>query len=186
MLDARELTPSDHISGEELRARGPQAVTIASVTKVEMSSLDPNKKIKKPRGVISFREEGARPWVINKTNRIILQNVFGGGRCGKQPGGPDEHADGLCNNTAHWVGQRIGLGATTQQLGQETTDGIIVVGADCLDAPLVVEVKLPNKKPRKYTVSPPNGRQSRAQSQVQQRRADVDPNTGERVPGVEA
>ena len=156
-MHANLLAPSDHISGEELRAKGMIVVTLASVRVEPMEHIDPAKRgQKKDKGIISFREAGAKSWILNKTNVEILKAVFGDGRCGKQ-GSAAEHSDGKCYQTDHWIGHKLALGATKQKVSGDAVDGIIVAACDVLTAPLDVVVKLRSKAPRTFTVRPPGG-----------------------------
>jgi hypothetical protein len=162
-MHANLLTQSDNISGEELRARGVVAWTIAAITREEMEKIGkPGQKTK--RGKIGFREPGSKPWIINVTNKKILIALFGEGRCGKQATSPEEHKDGGCYNTDHWIGHMIALGATTQRASGKAVDGVIVAGSSVLTAPLDVEVALPNKTPIKYTIRPPSKQSAGGQS----------------------
>ena len=152
-MHANLLAQSDRQSGADLRARGVVVGTISGATVEEVEQIDPKKKGKQLKGVITFAEPGVKSWLVNKTNVEILKVVFGDGRCGKQ-GSERDHADGKCYETAHWVGHKIALGATPQRVGGDEVDGIIVVGCDSLPGPLAVTVKLRNKAPRAYTVKP--------------------------------
>lgn len=153
-MHANLLAQSDNISGEELRGRGVVKWTIAGMTVEELEKMGkPGQKTK--RGRITFSEVGSKPWIINVTNKKILIDVFGGGRCGKQ-GSPAEHRDGKCYQTDHWIGHWLALGPTEQRAGGERVDGIIVVGCGALTAPLTVEIALAGKGRKSYTVNPPS------------------------------
>lgn len=154
-MHANLLAQSEHVSGAELRAKGAFVGTIKSIVLTDMDNIDPNKPGKRPKGVFAFEESGSKPWVTNKTNVEILKRVFGDGRCGKE-GTAKEHTDGRCYQTEHWHGHKIALGSSAQKVSGEPVDGIAVIGCSALTAPLEVEVKLPKRAPRKYTVNPPN------------------------------
>lgn len=154
-MHANLLAQGDNISGDELRGRGVVAWTIAAVTREELDKIGrPGEKTK--RGRFTFKEPGSKPWICNVTNKKILIAIFGGGRCGKQPASPDEHRDGGCYQTDHWIGHMIALGATKQRTSGKDVDGIAVVGCGALTSPMDVEVSLVGKGTKTYRVHPPS------------------------------
>lgn len=152
-MHANLLAQSDHVSGDELRAKGVIAATLAGIEIKDMEKIGkPGEKSKK--GIMRFSETGAKPWIINKTNVEILKAIMGDGRCGK-PGGPKEHVDGKCVNTDHWLGHKIGLGPNAQKVSGKPVDGVVVCVLDSLTKPMDVVVELRGRAARTYTVNPP-------------------------------
>lgn len=58
------------------------------------------------------------------------------------------------DKTEDWIGHRITIGVREVKMGGETVDGLRVIGSPELDRPLVVEIKLPRKKPLPWTLAP--------------------------------
>lgn len=151
-MHANLITESENQSGSELRAKGAFVGTIASINRQEMEKIGkPGVKIN--RGVMRFAEQGAKPWILNVTNREMLKAVFGDGRCGKA-GSDKDHADGKCYETDHWTGHKIGLAATEQRVSGKPEDGIILAACDAVTAPMKIKVKLSGKGEREYIVKP--------------------------------
>ncbi len=146
-MNADLLVQSEFIRAVDLVAAGPVTVKISGAELEKLESMDPKKKAKN-KGIISFVGRDKR-WVINATNKEILKQLFGGGRCGKCP--PESP---LCKETEHWNGHAITLHAAKVQLGREMTDGIEVKGSPELQAPLTVVVKLPKKREREIILQP--------------------------------
>ena len=122
-VDWDELYPGRFIKAGEFNGKKPTL----TVTAVDIDELegDTGKKIK---GVISFKET-PRQLALNKTNGLCLRAMFG-------------------RKVQEWVGKRITL-FVTQWNGE---DAIRIFGSPDIDQDLVVDVKLPRKKPIEMTM----------------------------------
>lgn len=119
------LFKGDYITAVEFGGKCP-TMTIARVEEVGLEGDDGKVKTK---GVVWFRET-PRGFVLNRTNATCIAAMFG-------------------DETEDWSGKRITLHAQPVKLGPKTVPGIRVKGSPDLDRPVVAEVKLPRRKPRK-------------------------------------
>lgn len=169
-MNADLLVTSDYLRAVDLVALGPQTVTIERVVMEEMDDLRVRGK-KKQKGVIYFKGK-AKGWVINTTNKEMLKQLFGGGRCANPSDTTGHDEPEMCRQTDHWIGRRITLHAVKVRDPSDSkkkTDGIEVKGTPDLTAPLTITIK-PNKRAgsRDVTFLPTGGGNGQGQRTVQQ------------------
>lgn len=120
----------DYIAASEFGTKEP-TLTILSAQLVRLEQEDGREKEK---GVIRFKETD-RGWVLNRTNLELLAALLG-------------------VETDQWAGKRVTLFAQPVKFGGKTELGIRVKGSPELDAPKVVTVKLPRRRPTEVTLVP--------------------------------
>lgn len=123
-VDWDELYPGRFIKAGEFNGKKPTL----TIKDVELDELEDTEGKKKVKGVISFNET-ARQLPLNKTNGLCLKAMFG-------------------RKIPDWIGKRITLFADKWN-GDEATR---IWGSPELPEDLVVEVRLPRKKPINMTM----------------------------------
>ena len=125
-MHADKLIDSSYIKSADFDGKD---VTV-TITGVKLEKLTDQNGREKNKGIVSFKET-EKAWVLNRTNVVCLKALFG-------------------SETDDWNGKRVTLFSMT--LGGGET-GIRVKGSPELSEPLVVEIKLPRKKPFSMTLA---------------------------------
>jgi hypothetical protein len=119
-LDYDELFPGRFLKAGEFKGKD-YTLTIVSI---RLEELPQDKGGQRIRGVIGFKET-KKELVLNRTNGECLRGMWG-------------------RDTSAWIGKRV----TLYPAPYDGDVAIRVKGSPDLEAPMMVEVKLPRKKPR--------------------------------------
>lgn len=117
-------TIKDFIAAVEFEGREP-TMTISRVDEEEVFDEKTGKE--KIKLTAHFRET-KRGWVLNTTNCLLMEEMFGSG------------------DSKDWIGKRVTLVAADVQLGKEMVKGIRIKGSPDLKEPITVRMKVGRKK----------------------------------------
>lgn len=124
MADWR-ATIKDFIAAVEFDGKEPTM----TVTRIDEEEVFDEKTGREKIKLTAHFKETKRGWVLNTTNCLLMEEMFG-------------------RDTSGWVGKRVTLVAADVQLGKETVKGIRVKGSPELKEPVTVTMKVGRKKLR--------------------------------------
>lgn len=125
-----------YVSAVELGNNTPTlTITRVVIEKIESMQKDDEGAGKVRDRLVVFFREADRGWVLNRTNAECIVAMWG-------------------RDTESWLNHRVTIFQTQVRVGPKMEPGIRVKGSPELEKPLVVEVKLPRRKPIPMTLIP--------------------------------